>query len=450
MPRASFHTLGCKLNFSETATIAREFASRSFDVVPFGEPADVVVINTCTVTDKAEQKCRNAVRRGIRHGNRPFVVVTGCYAQLRPEEIAAIPGVDLVLGTREKFELFDFVDSFAHGERTQIEVSCIDEATEFDAAFSADDRTRAFLKVQDGCDYSCSFCTIPMARGKSRSASPDALVLQARTIAEQGFKEIVLSGVNVGLYGAEFGLSLLGLLRRLDAVEGIRRFRISSIEPNLLTNEIIDFVAGSNRFVPHFHLPLQSGHDEILGAMRRRYRRDVYRQRAEHIVERMPDACIGADVIVGFPGERNDHFNATASFLADLPLAYLHVFTYSERPGTAATMGSLAETRSPVPDPERSRRNRVLRQLSTRLRRDFYRRFKGERRPVLWEADKSRDTVLGFTDNYIRVRAAAEDRVVGEIEEVVLGGISADGLVEIDELTRLPMMDNGMEMEVRP
>ena len=440
MPRASFHTLGCKLNFSETATIAREFAARNFEIVPFGHPADVVVINTCTVTEKAEQKCRSAVRRGTRSGSNPFVVVTGCYAQLRPDDIAAIPGVDLVLGMREKFELFELVDSFAHTEATQVEVSCIDEAVDFGPAFSASERTRAFLKVQDGCDYSCSFCTIPMARGRSRSARPDEIVRQAMEIADEGFREIVLSGVNVGLYGQEFGSNLLDLLRRLDGVEGIDRFRISSIEPNLLTNDVIDFVAASARFVPHFHIPLQSGSDEVLAGMRRRYKRDVYRKRVDYILERLPDACLGADVIVGFPGESQDHFLETTNFLDDLPVAYLHVFTYSERPGTVALDRVTEGTWAAVPDEERSRRNRVLRRLSTRKRRAFYERFAGSRRVVLWESGHDDGTLNGFTDNYIRVRGCSQDREVGSMEDVVLGGVAADGIMDVNEVVSLPIM----------
>ncbi|MGA7307140.1 MAG: tRNA (N(6)-L-threonylcarbamoyladenosine(37)-C(2))-methylthiotransferase MtaB [Rhodothermales bacterium] len=441
MARASFHTLGCKLNFSETATIAREFSTRDFEIVPFGQPADVIVINTCTVTDKAEQKCRNAVRRGTRSGGRPFVVVTGCYAQLRPEEIAAIPGVDLVLGMREKFELFELVESFTHGESTQVEVSCIDEVVDFGPAYSASERTRAFLKVQDGCDYSCSFCTIPMARGRSRSAHPTDLLHQAEEIAAQGFREIVLSGVNVGLYGQEFGTDLLALLHLLDEVDGIDRYRISSIEPNLLTEEIVSFVSASDRFVPHFHIPLQSGSDEVLAGMRRRYKPDVYRRRVNSILNKMPDACIGADVIVGFPGESDDLFAETVTFLDALPVSYLHVFTYSERPGTVAAERTENGVLEAVPHTERSRRNRVLRRLSSRKRKAFYDRFAGNRRTVLWESGQAEDTLQGFTDNYIRVRGAAENREVGTIEEVIVGRIAADGIVDVDEHVPLPILE---------
>lgn len=441
MARASFHTLGCKLNFSETATIAREFAARDFEVVPFGDPADVVVINTCSVTDKAEQKCRNAVRKSTKSGTTPFVVVTGCYAQLRPDEIAAIPGVDLVLGMREKFELFDLVNSFTHTESTQIEVSCIDEVVDFGPAYSASERTRAFLKVQDGCDYSCSFCTIPAARGKSRSAKPEDLIRQAREIADLGFLEIVLSGVNVGLYGREFGSDLLSLLDRLDRIDGIERFRISSVEPNLLTDEIIDFVAKSERFVPHFHIPLQSGSDTVLAGMRRRYKSEVYRRRVDHILDRMPDACIGVDVIVGFPGETEDHFSETVDFLDELPIAYLHVFTYSERPGTVAVNQTEDGTWQAIPNEVRSGRNRTLRRLSSRKRRAFYERFAGARRSVLWESAGEDGMLEGFTDNYIRVRGSDLDREQGLVEEVILGTVGADGTMDVDEVVSLPMME---------
>ncbi len=441
MARASFHTLGCKLNFSETATIARTFEERQFEIVPFGEPADVVVINTCTVTDKAEQKCRNAVRRGTRSSSAPFVVVTGCYAQLRPDEIAAIPGVDLVLGIQEKFALFDLVASFNHTETTQVAVSCIDDVVDFGPAYSASERTRAFLKVQDGCDYSCSFCTIPMARGRSRSAPINVLVSQAEEIASKGFKEIVLSGVNVGLYGQEFDASLLELLKSLEGVSGIERYRISSIEPNLLTDEIVDFVARSGRFVPHFHIPLQSGSDTVLARMRRRYRSDVYRRRTDYILQRMPDACIGVDVIVGFPGETEELFEETVSFIDSLPVAYLHAFTYSERPGTVAADYSDNGSWPSVAPKERSRRNRVLRTLSMRKRRDFYQRHIDTERSVLWESDQDGDWIEGFTDNYVRVRGRADAHQVGTIESVRLGRLGGDGVVEAFDAFELPLAE---------
>ncbi len=301
MPTVSFYTLGCKLNYAETTTISRDFQQRRFEVVPFGSPADVTVINTCTVTEEAERKCRQVIRRILRKKPDTFVAVTGCYAQLRPEQIAGIPGVDVVFGMQEKFHLFALVDAFVKQEKTQVSVSCIDEAEGYGAAYAASDRTRAFLKVQDGCDYTCSFCTIPLARGRSRSAPIPDIVRQAQEIAEAGFREIVLSGVNIGLFGQERGETFLGLLKRLERVEGIERYRISSIEPNLLTDAVIDFVAGSVRFMPHLHIPLQSGDDYVLGKMRRRYRRSLFADRVETACRAMPDACIGADVIVGAP-----------------------------------------------------------------------------------------------------------------------------------------------------
>ncbi|MEX0601101.1 MAG: tRNA (N(6)-L-threonylcarbamoyladenosine(37)-C(2))-methylthiotransferase MtaB, partial [Rhodothermales bacterium] len=385
MPRVSFYTLGCKLNFAETSTLERAFEQQDFGVVPFGEAADVTVVNTCTVTNEAERKCRNIIRRALRANPDAFVIVTGCYAQLRPNELADIDGVDVVLGSDEKFRLFQLVEEFSKREKTQISVSCIDDAAGFGAAFSANDRTRAFLKIQDGCDYRCAFCTIPLARGKSRSQPIEGTLAQAHEIAERGFREIVLTGVNIGLYGEDHGATLLDLLRRLDRVDGIERYRISSIEPNLLTNEIIDFVGASDRFQPHFHLPLQSGDDYVLGNMRRRYRRDVYEDRVARIVDRMPYAGIGADVIVGFPAEGKEHFENGYRFINDLPVTYLHVFTYSERPDTAAVDNLEKMGGERVPKPERSRRGKMLRILSKKKEEAFYRRHLGDTRDVLWE-----------------------------------------------------------------
>jgi threonylcarbamoyladenosine tRNA methylthiotransferase MtaB len=426
MPRVALHTLGCKLNHAETGAIGRGFRERGFDVVEAGTPADVAVINTCTVTDEAERKCRQAIRRVLRARPDTFVIVTGCYAQLRPDDLAAIPGVDLVLGSQEKGHLFRYVDSFRKVERTQVHVSCIDQARDFGPAHAAGERTRAFLKVQDGCDYSCSFCTIPRARGRSRSQTVAGAVAQARAIAEEGFREIVLSGVNIGLFGKDTGESLLGLLRSLDAVEGVTRYRISSIEPNLLTDDIIDFVAGSRAFQPHFHVPLQSGDDEVLGRMRRRYRRSAYAERVERIARAMPDAAIGADVIVGFPAETADRFLGTVSFLESLPVAYLHAFTYSERPDTPAVR-ELGRTLARVPKEDRSRRNRALRMLSERKHAEFVRRHLGTSRSVLWEEPGPGGVVEGYTDNYIRVRADVEGRRAGSVEAVTLVDLSEDG-----------------------
>jgi threonylcarbamoyladenosine tRNA methylthiotransferase MtaB len=430
MPRVSFYTLGCKLNFAETSTLGRDFEARGFDVVPFGEGADVTVINTCSVTDEADKKCRNVIRRALRRNPDAFIAVTGCYAQLKPEEIAAIDGVDIVLGTREKFRMLDIIGSFDHRERTQVEVSCIAEATDFGPSFSSGERMRTFLKVQDGCDYTCSFCTIPLARGRSRSNSVEAAVTQARQVAGEGVREIVLTGVNIGLFGEDTGSSLVELLRELDTVEGIDRYRISSIEPNLLTDEIIDFVAQSQRFMPHFHMPLQSGDDYVLGKMRRRYRSDLYARRVEHILRVMPDACIGVDVIVGFPAETDACFENSYGFIESLPVGYLHVFTYSERADTAAVDQPDRMGGTPVPPNVRSHRNRRLRLLSEKKRHAFYDRHRGETRTVLWEYAGSEPVMTGFTENYIKLSRPADHAFEGRIEAVTLGGFAADGTLE--------------------
>ena len=472
VPRVSFHTIGCKLNFAETGMLEHQFESRDFRVVPFGEPADVSVINTCSVTGKAERKCRNVIRRARRASPDACIVVTGCYAQLRPDEIAAIEGVDVVLGADEKFRLFRIVRTFAKREATQISVSCIGNAQTFGPAFLAKERTRAFLKVQDGCDYACSFCTIPLARGRSRSQPIEATVAQAREIAARGFREIVLTGVNIGLYGSDQDTSLLDLLRPLDRVDGIQRYRISSIEPNLLTDAIIDFVATSERFQPHFHVPLQSGDSFVLGKMRRRYRREVYANRVQRIVDSMPHAGIGADVIVGFPAETEERFENTRRFIEDLPVSYLHVFTYSERPDTPAGDDPTRIGGEGVPKPERSRRNRILRMLSARKGEAFCLRHLGQTRSVLWEGSTQgatapnrgassnggsdpnsmagpnggtapRDatspngitehrTMLGYTDNYIRVERPFASEKIGAIEDVCLQAMTGQGTVRID------------------
>ena len=432
-PRVSFYTLGCKLNYAETSTMARDFEAHDFEVTPFGSAADVTVINTCTVTEEAERKCRQVIRRARRANPEAFIVVTGCYAQLRPEAIAAIPGVDAVLGAQEKFRLFDVLGDFSRGEQTQVAVSCIDEAAAFGPAYSSGERTRAFLKVQDGCDYTCAFCTIPLARGRSRSHPLEPTLAQAREIAERGYREIVLSGVNIGLYGQEHGLTLLDLLRGLERIDGIERYRISSIEPNLLTDEIIDFVAASDTFQPHFHVPLQSGDDYVLGKMRRRYRRARYADRVARIRERMPHACIGVDVIVGFPAETEERFENTYRFLNDLPVSYLHVFTYSERPNTVAVERLDALGGTPVPKPERARRNRMLRILSEKKRLAFYREHLGTVRPVLWEGDAKDGWMHGFTDNYVRVRRPFDPAFDGRLTDARLTALAPDGSVEAED-----------------
>jgi threonylcarbamoyladenosine tRNA methylthiotransferase MtaB len=428
MPRISCHTLGCKLNYAETCTVEREFRRRGFESVPFGSAAEVTVINTCMVTASAERKCRSAIRQARRASPDAFLIVTGCYAQLKPRELAAIPGVDAVLGNQEKLRLFEVLDRFDQGETPRIAVSCTGDLRQFGPAYSASDRTRAFLKIQDGCDYKCSFCTIPRARGASRSHDLGATVAQAHEIATLGYKEIVLTGVNIGLYGRDRGGSLFDLVQALDRVEGIERFRISSIEPNLLSDALIDWVAAARRFVPHFHLPLQSGDDQVLRAMRRLYRREVYAERLERIQRLMPGACVGADVIVGFPAEDEQRFASAYAFLERLPLAYLHVFTYSERAGTAA-VDQLQRFGRPVPQAQRERRSRQLRQLGEQKRRAFYRRHLGEVRTVLWEKPQPDGRCYGFTDNYIQVIAADGARRQGAIEPVCLEALTEDGIV---------------------
>lgn len=441
MPRVSFYTLGCKLNYAETNTLQRDFEAHTFETVDFGEAADVTVINTCTVTNEADRKCRQVIRRALHANPETFLIVTGCYAQLRPEEIAAIDGVDAVLGANEKFQLFQVIDAFSKREQTQVAVSCIDEVDQFGPAFSASDRTRAFLKVQDGCDYSCSFCTIPKARGHSRSQPLATTLDQARTLAEEGFKEVVLSGVNIGLYGQDLDgdVALLDLLRSLDQIDGLERIRISSIEPNLLTDAILEFVGGSRAFVPHFHIPLQSGDDTVLGAMRRRYRRQVYTDRVERILQLMPDACIGVDVIVGFPAENEARFETTYRFLNDLPISYLHVFTYSERPGTVAVedLGRIDGER--VPRAERSRRNKMLRVLSQKKQHAFYRAHQDTVRPVLWEGGDHGGVMYGYTDNYIRVQRPAAPALDGQIEDVRLGPLAENGTLIAEDPAFVPL-----------
>jgi threonylcarbamoyladenosine tRNA methylthiotransferase MtaB len=410
--KVALHTLGCKLNYAETSTIGKQFLDRGFELVEFGLPADVVVINTCTVTERAARECRQIIRRALRSSSSPYVVVTGCYAQLEPEAIASIDGVDLVLGAREKFDLFRFAGRLSKEHTPRIHVSDIDSVDNFGPAFTteAGGRTRAYLKVQDGCDYSCSFCTIPMARGASRSQSIDQCVSQAGDLAREGYREIVLTGVNVGDYGKKSGDSLLALVRGLTGVTEIERIRISSIEPNLLTPEIIDSVAREPKLCKHFHIPLQSGSDDVLRLMRRRYSTGDYRALIRRIREVIPEAGIGADVIVGFPGETGAHFDATYAFLHELPLSYLHVFTYSERPNTpAASMGE------PVVPEMRHKRNKMLRILSQKKRRAFYESMVGSVMTVLTEGDVEDGKRFGFTDNYVRVSVPAgmcEDNVL--------------------------------------
>lgn len=439
MPRVSFHTLGCKLNYAETRSIQREFENRDYDVVPFGEPADVTVVNTCTVTNTAEAKARKKIRRALRDAPETFMIVTGCYAQLRPEELAEIDGVDVVLGAQEKFQLFDLINEFAKQDQTQINVSCIDDADTFGPAFSSGERTRAYLKVQDGCDYSCSFCTIPKARGASRSQSIEKTLAQARQLVDEGYKEIVLSGINIGLYGEDSGSSFFELIQALDRVNGVERYRISSIEPNLLTDDIIAFVAESDTFQPHFHIPLQSGDNYVLGKMRRRYQRDVYADRVRKIKTLMPDAGIGCDVIVGFPAEDEDHFENSYRFINELDVTYLHVFTYSERPDTAAVEQPDRMGGTRVPVPERKRRNKMLRVLSKKKEHTFAHAHGDTVREVLWETPQDNGYMYGYTDNYIRMRCTADPAREGVIEEVRLGRLNDDGTVQAEDTAFIPI-----------
>jgi threonylcarbamoyladenosine tRNA methylthiotransferase MtaB len=423
----AFHTLGCKLNYSETSTISRLMEKEGYEKKDFDEKADVYVINTCSVTENADKECRQLVRRIQRKAPESLVVITGCYAQLKPKEIAEIPGVDLVLGAAEKFNLASHISALAKGDSTKISSCDIEEVSGFNASYSISDRTRTFLKVQDGCDYTCSFCTIPMARGKSRSDSIDNVVRNAEEIAAKGSKEIVLTGVNLGDFGKGVDGSgsasifqreenFLRLITELDQVEGIERYRISSIEPNLLTNEIIDFVAGSKKFMPHFHIPLQSGSDTILAAMRRRYKRSLYEDRVTYIKKLMPDCCIGVDVIVGFPGETDELFEETFNFLHQLDISYLHVFTYSERDDTHALILD-----GVVPIQIRHQRNKTLRNLSYKKMQYFTEQYRDTLRPVLFEGHSKDGMMEGYTDNYIKVTIPFDVEKVNRILEWGIG-----------------------------
>ena len=404
--KVAFYTLGCKLNFSETATIARDFSEENFERVAFDQQADIYVINTCSVTDNADKKFKGLVKKALQQNADAFIAAVGCYAQLRPEELAQVSGVDLVLGATEKFKLTAYLNDLSKKEKTNIHACEIEAADFYEGGYSLGDRTRSFLKVQDGCDYKCTYCTIPQARGISRSDSLENVVRNAQKIAETGIREIVLTGVNIGDYGkGEFGNkkhehTFLDLVKALDTVSHIDRFRISSIEPNLLKNETIDFVAQSKRFVPHFHVPLQSGSDAILKKMKRRYLTALYTDRVNRIKAVMPDCCIGVDVIVGFPGETDAAFVETYNFLEQLPVSYLHVFTYSERPNTDAI-----QLANPVPQAVRVKRSKILRALSAKKRQQFYRSQVGKKAVVLFEAENKKGYIHGFTRNYVKVRA---------------------------------------------
>lgn len=439
MKKVAFYTLGCKLNFSETSTLARMMEQQGYERVEFNQQPDIFIVNTCSVTDNADKKCRKIVREAQKINPDGYIAILGCYAQLKPQEIAAIPGVDAVLGAAEKFRLHELMPTFvkvSDGQPARIFNSPIEHAIDYHASYSLNDRTRTFLKVQDGCDYPCSYCTIPLARGKSRSDTIANVVASARDIAARGVKEIVLTGVNIGDFGLSGGPdrqeTFLDLIRALDEVEGIERFRISSIEPNLLTDDIIAFVAASKRFVPHFHVPLQSGSNRVLGLMRRRYKRELYADRVARIKELMPHACIGVDVIVGHPGETEELFLETYQFLTELPVSYLHVFTYSERPSTTAL-----SIKPVVPGNVRADRSRMLHILSEKMRRAFYESQLGREATVLFEEDVEDGFMQGFTENYVRVVARYDPLRINETLPVRLTTINHNGLVEVEEAVAL-------------
>lgn len=429
--KVAFYTLGCKLNYSETSTIGRLFNQAGFDTVDFTNTPDVYVINTCSVTDNADKKCKKVVKEALKISPNAYITIVGCYAQLKPKEIAEIPGVDMVLGAAEKFQIVDHITDLTKKEKALVLNQPVSEANEFVSAFSIGDRTRTFLKVQDGCDYSCTFCTIPLARGASRSDTVESVLEQAGKIAASDVREIVLTGVNLGDFGIINGQrenKFFDLVQALDEVEGIDRIRISSIEPNLLTDEIIEFVARSKKFVPHFHIPLQSGSNKILGLMRRRYKRELYADRVEKIKQVMPDCCIGVDVIVGFPGETKEDFIDTYNFLNGLDISYLHVFTYSERENTLA-----AEMSGVVPGSTRADRSKMLHILSDKKRRAFYQTQLSKTAEVLFEGDVKDGYMHGFTRNYVKVKTKFDPVLVNELKTIQLTQISPDGDVEITE-----------------
>ena len=430
MKKVAFYTLGCKLNYSETSSIGRLFIDNGYEKVEFHENADIYVINTCSVTDHADKKCRKVVKEALKHSPNAYVAIIGCYAQLKPQEISEIPGVDIVLGASEKFQLMDYIGNLEKSEgKAKVYQTEIEQVDTFVSSFSFGDRTRTFLKVQDGCDYSCTFCTIPLARGASRSDTVENVVENAKQIALTGTKEIVLTGVNIGDFGEKGKYNFFDLVKALDEVEGIDRFRISSIEPNLLSDEIIEFVATSKRFVPHFHIPLQSGSNKILALMRRRYKRELYSDRVAKIKSIMPDACIGVDVIVGFPSETREDFIDTYNFINDMNISYLHVFTYSERENTLAI-----EMDGSVPGSHRAERNKMLTILSEKKRRYFYEQQLGKDATVLFEADSKDGYMHGFTRNYVKVKAKYDPLLVNELKDIRLVDIAEDGDVNITEV----------------
>ena len=433
MKKVAFYTLGCKLNFAETSTIARSFEEEGYIRVDFDDPADIYVINTCSVTENADKQFKQIVRKALKTNPKAFLAAVGCYAQLKPEELASVDGVDLVLGAKEKFNITQYIDDLTKNNEGVVHSCEIAETHFYVGSYSIGDRTRAFLKVQDGCDYKCTYCTIPMARGISRSDTIENILSNAKKISDKGIKEIVLTGVNIGDYGkGEFGNkkhehTFLELVQALDKVEGIERLRISSIEPNLIKDETIDFIAQSNSFVPHFHIPLQSGSNEILKKMKRRYLRELYVSRVAKIREVMPDACIGVDVIVGFPGETDELFLETYYFLNDLDISYLHVFTYSERDNTEAVLMD-----GVVPDEIRAKRSKMLRGLSAKKRNAFYESQLGKEKTVLFESDNKQGYIHGFTENYVKVKTPWDPALVNTLHKVKLTKIDVDGMVRFE------------------
>jgi threonylcarbamoyladenosine tRNA methylthiotransferase MtaB len=428
--KVAFYTLGCKLNFSETSTIARNFQNEGFERVEFEEKADIYVINTCSVTDNADKRFKTVVKSALKKNEEAFMIAIGCYAQLKPEELASVDGVDLVLGATEKFKVTDYINDLSKNDMGEIHSCEIEDADFYVGSYSIGDRTRAFLKVQDGCDYKCTYCTIPLARGISRSDSLENVLKNAKEISDRGIKEIVLTGVNIGDYGkGEFGNkkhehTFYELVQALDKVNGIHRLRISSIEPNLLKDETIQFVASSNSFVPHFHIPLQSGSDVLLKKMKRRYMRKVYDERVAKIKQVMPNACIGVDVIVGFPGETDELFLETYNYLNELDISYLHVFSYSERPNTEAY-----DMEDVIPKKVRTKRSKMLRGLSVKKRRAFYEGQLGNKLTVLFESENKEGYIHGFTENYVKVKTPWNPELVNTLNNITLTEIDEDGIV---------------------
>ncbi|MDA9563612.1 tRNA (N(6)-L-threonylcarbamoyladenosine(37)-C(2))-methylthiotransferase MtaB [Flavobacteriales bacterium] len=430
--KVAFYTLGCKLNFSETSSISRLFEGEIYAKVDFQENADIYIINTCSVTENADKKCRQLVRKALANNPDAFVTIIGCYAQLKPEQISEIPGVDLVLGANEKFNIIEHLNDIEKQERTIIKDGAIKEVKEFIPSYSYGDRTRSFLKIQDGCDYFCSFCTIPLARGTSRSNTVAQTMVVAKEVAATDVREIVLTGVNIGDFGKGTDETFFDLVKELNQIDDIDRFRISSIEPNLLSNEIIEFVAQSNRFVPHFHIPLQSGSDALLKSMRRRYVRDLYTDRVSKIKSLMPECCIGVDVIVGYPGETEEKFMETYNYLNELDVSYLHVFTYSERDNTTAP-----RMEGIVPVSVRNERSKMLRILSAKKKRAFYETNLGKTKTVLFEGQENEGFINGFTDNYVKVKMPYSEELPNQMVDVKLTSITSSCVMNCETIKEL-------------